>query len=63
MIRSSAMAYAQSDEVKRGYAKGAAAWLNDDRFNCVYCQRKETIDEQYQRVMMEDWNDDESGCF
>lgn len=25
--------YAQSDEVKRGYAKGCAAWLNDDRFN------------------------------
>lgn len=24
--------YAQSDEVARGYAKGAQAWLNDDRF-------------------------------
>ena len=25
--------YADSDEVKRGYAKGCVAWLNDDRFN------------------------------
>ena len=24
--------YAKSDEVSRGFAKGAAAWLNDDRF-------------------------------
>lgn len=24
--------YARSDEVARGFAKGAAAWLNDDRF-------------------------------
>lgn len=24
--------YAKSDEVKRGFAKGAAAWLNDDRW-------------------------------
>lgn len=28
--------YAISDEVKRGYAKGCAAWLNDDRFNVQY---------------------------
>ena len=28
--------YAQSDEVKRGFAKGCAAWLNDDRFNNEY---------------------------
>ncbi len=27
-----AQEYAQSDEVARGYAKGAQAWLNDDRF-------------------------------
>lgn len=26
-------AYAKSDEVAKGYAKGAAAWLNDDRWN------------------------------
>ncbi len=28
--------YAYSDEVRRGYAKGCAAWLNDDRFNTEY---------------------------
>lgn len=28
--------YAQSQEVERGFAKGCAAWLNDDRFNTVY---------------------------
>ena len=28
--------YAQSEEVKRGFAKGCAAWLNDDRFNSRY---------------------------
>lgn len=59
----SATQYARSEEVRRGYAKGAAAWLNDDRFNSFYEQKKETIDEQYQRVMNEDWSNDESGCF
>lgn len=29
---SKAQEYAQSNEVARGYAKGAQAWLNDDRF-------------------------------
>lgn len=28
--------YAQSEEVARGFAKGAAAWLNDDRFLQIY---------------------------
>ena len=32
--------YAQSDEVKKGYAKGCQAWLNDDRFNNDYGQPK-----------------------
>ena len=35
-LLSSARAYALSDEVKRGFAKGCAAWLNDDRFNVEY---------------------------
>lgn len=30
------MRYAQSDDVARGYAKGAEAWLNDDRWNYQY---------------------------
>ena len=28
--------YANSEEVKRGFAKGCEAWLNDDRFNTNY---------------------------
>jgi len=28
--------YLDSDEVKRGFAKGAAAWLNDDRWKVQY---------------------------
>ena len=28
--------YAESDEVKRGFAKGAAAWLHDDRWTVDY---------------------------
>ena len=28
--------YAISDEVKKGFAKGCEAWLNDDRFNNEY---------------------------
>lgn len=35
-IISGCMAYASSDEVKRGYAKGCAAWLNDDRWQNNY---------------------------
>lgn len=31
--------YAQSDEVARGFAKGAAAWLNDDRWTSDYSTR------------------------
>lgn len=31
--------YAASDEVKEGYAKGCAAWLNDGRYNCVYTHK------------------------
>lgn len=35
-ILSTVEAYAKSDEVKRGYAKGCEAWLNDSRFLCNY---------------------------
>lgn len=42
--------YARSDEVKRGFAKGCAAWLNDDRFNNNYSQKeREDWDEGYGR--------------
>lgn len=33
--------YSQSDEVLKGFAKGCAAWLNDDRFNTTYTQERE----------------------
>lgn len=33
--------YAISDEVAKGYAKGAAAWLNDDRWNNDYTKGKQ----------------------
>lgn len=35
-ILSGLHSYASSDEVARGYAKGAAAWLNDDRWENDY---------------------------
>lgn len=45
----SAELYSQSDEVKRGYAKGCAAWLNDDRFNNNYGKEREEWDVGYGR--------------
>jgi len=42
------LAYANSDEVARGFVKGAAAWLNDDRFKNTY-QPKGLINATYQR--------------
>lgn len=45
----SAELYAKSDEVKRGFAKGCAAWLNDDRFNNNYTKEREEWDEGYGR--------------
>ncbi len=38
VIIEGAIAYAESEEVLRGYAKGAAAWLNDDRWTVNYRQ-------------------------
>lgn len=38
-IQTGVMAYAASDEVARGYAKGAQAWLNDDRWTSDYSAR------------------------
>lgn len=35
-ILAGAASYAASDEVARGFAKGAAAWLNDDRWTTDY---------------------------
>ena len=40
-ILQSVQNYKTCDEVKRGYAKGCAAWLNDDRFNNEYVPEKE----------------------
>lgn len=37
----SAKQYAQSEEVRTGYAKGCQAWLNDDRFNINYSDEQQ----------------------
>lgn len=37
-IMESVKLYSKSDEVAKGFAKGCAAWLNDDRFNNFYKQ-------------------------
>lgn len=34
-------AYSQSEEVKKGFAKGCEAWLNDDRWNSHYKSEKQ----------------------
>lgn len=39
-LLSSVKAYADSEEVRNGYAKGCQAWLNDDRFNIDYNGKK-----------------------
>lgn len=50
-------AYRESDEVRRGFAKGAAAWLNDDRWTTDYRTfRTTTPDEQ-----LKDWVDGNQG--
>lgn len=46
-------AYCASDEVKRGFAKGAAAWLNDDRWTTDYV----TFREQTTAEQLKDWVD------
>ncbi len=49
-LMKSVKAYANSKEVKNGYAKGCAAWLNDDRFNYTYEQVEKPI---------KDWSDED----
>lgn len=41
--------YSASEEVKRGFAKGCQAWLNDDRFNNEYDSEKPKMSEQEER--------------
>lgn len=48
-ILSAAKNYKNCDEVKRGFAKGCAAWLNDDRFNNSYEEKTEEWDAGYGR--------------
>lgn len=50
--------YSVSDEVKRGYAKGAEAWLNDDRFNIDYSKTGKAEDgmTDFQREVLESMN-------
>ena len=42
----SVVVYSQSEEVKRGFAKGCQAWLNDDRFLSDYTTQKQTKAQQ-----------------
>jgi len=52
-IHTGLQAYIDSDEVKRGFAKGAAAWLNDDRWSSEYGKsgtQKLSAREQMRRV-------------
>lgn len=53
--------YAKSDEVKRGFAKGCEAWLNDDRFNTNYdtkAQRYLTKQQQQEEMFKKLLSDD-----
>jgi hypothetical protein len=45
-INAGLMAYIESDEVARGYAKGCAAWLNDDRWSNDYRPPKQSAGKQ-----------------
>lgn len=50
--------YADSDEVKRGFAKGCAAWLNDDRFLSEYkTPEKEEDFNDFLRKMKEEYDE------
>ena len=40
-LLASVKSYARSEEVHKGFAKGCAAWLNDDRFNQDYKEYNE----------------------
>lgn len=47
-LLASAEKYAKSDEVAKGFAKGCAAWLNDDRFAVDYQNNsKQDADAEY----------------
>lgn len=49
-LMKSVKSYANSKEVEKGYAKGCAAWLNDDRFNYTYEEVEKPI---------KDWSDED----
>ena len=46
-IMAGVKAYAASEEVERGFAKGCAAWLNDDRFLSEYSPAKKDDELNY----------------
>ena len=43
--------YSQSEEVKRGYAKGCQAWINDDRFKVQYKKEDQTKEEKTIKIV------------
>ena len=54
--------YCASDEVRRGFAKGAAAWLNDDRWTTDYLTfREKTMDDMREEFLNGDQGDGLAG--
>lgn len=51
-ILSGLKSYAESDEVSRGYAKGAAAWLNDDRWTSNYSRTPQGEKKTYSQTIL-----------
>lgn len=49
-IIQAAKQYSQSEEVKRGYAKGCQAWINDDRFKVQYTKEENQTEEKMIKI-------------
>lgn len=54
--------YRQSDEVAKGYAKGAAAWLNDDRWANEYKQSGNFADQVIREIEANNTHDGAMLC-
>lgn len=50
-IIDAAKQYSHSEEVKRGYAKGCQAWINDDRFKVQYKKEDQTKEEKTIKIV------------
>lgn len=54
-IQKGVVAYARSEEVSKGFAKGAAAWLNDDRWTSDYGPQRK-INQTGKGLPLDDWS-------